>query len=164
MSTIKLALRNITSAGVRTWLNVIVLSIAFVSLIWLQGLMAGVFDRMKFDTIDSELGGGQYWHPAYDPYDPMTLEDAHGPIPSGLSELIFEEQALPILITMGAIFPEGRMQSALIKGLPPGQSILTLPSRSLEQKNPDIIPACTAAIHELYQLVGRCHAGRDTRG
>ena len=85
MSTIKLAFRNIISAGIRTWLNVTVLSVAFVSLIWLQGLMAGVFDQMKIDTINSELGGGQFWHQAYDPFDPLTLEDAHAPMPSGLT-------------------------------------------------------------------------------
>ena len=141
MSTIKLAFRNIISAGVRTWLNVIVLSVAFVSLIWLQGLMAGVFDQMKFDTIDSELGGGQFWHQAYDPFDPMTLEDAHGSIPPELSDLVSHDQALPILITMGAIFPEGRMQTALIKGILPGQRILTIPTSSLKQADPDIIPA-----------------------
>ncbi len=141
MSTIKLAFRNIYSAGVRTWLNVIVLSVAFVSLIWLQGLVGGMFGQMKIDTINSELGGGQFWHQAYDPFDPMTLEDAHAPMPSGIRELVSREQAVPILITMGAIFPEGRMQTVLIKGIPPGQNILSMPTRSLEQENPDVIPA-----------------------
>ena len=55
MSIIKLAFRNIYSAGVRTWLNVIVLSVAFVSLIWLQGMVGGMFGQMKIATIDSEL-------------------------------------------------------------------------------------------------------------
>jgi putative ABC transport system permease protein len=34
---IKLAYRNLIGAGLRTWLNVIVLSFAFVVILWLRG-------------------------------------------------------------------------------------------------------------------------------
>lgn len=141
MTTIKLAFRNIAGAGLRTWLNVFILSIAFVSLIWLVGLMEGTFEQIKIDTANTELGGGQYWHQAYDPFDPLTLEDAHGPISSSLIELISNDAATPILVTLGAIFPEGRVQTALIKGISPDQQILDLPTQSLLQENPDVIPA-----------------------
>ena len=42
MVIFKLALRNILGAGLRTWLNVFVLSLAFVSIIWMQGLIDGM--------------------------------------------------------------------------------------------------------------------------
>jgi len=38
MSFLKLALRNLLGARLRTWLNVIVLSFAFVAIIGLQGV------------------------------------------------------------------------------------------------------------------------------
>jgi len=141
MTTIKLAFRNIIGAGIRTWLNVFVLSIAFVSLIWLQGLMKGTFEQVKTDTINSELGGGQYWHRAYDPFDPLSLEDAHGRIPSQLRRLVSQGDALPILATLGAIFPEGREQMLFIKGIQPEQQILELPMQALQHGSQDIIPA-----------------------
>jgi len=141
MPTIRLALRNIVGAGVRTWLSVFVLSIAFVSLIWLQGLMKGTFEQIKTDTINSELGGGQYWHRAYDPFDPLTLEDSHARLPPSIADLVSQGRAVPILMTFGAIFPEGREQSTLIKGIPPEQRIVDMPTDSLRRGNPDAIPA-----------------------
>jgi len=141
MTTLRLAFRNIIGAGIRTWLNVFVLSIAFVSLIWLQGLMKGTFEQIKTDTINSELGGGQYWHSAYDPFDPLTLEDAHGRMPAALRELVHHGNALPILARLGAIFPEGREQIVIIKGIRPGQQILELPMRALEYGGEGAIPA-----------------------
>jgi len=38
MMTLKLALRNLLGAGMKTWLRVIVLSLAFVTIIALQGV------------------------------------------------------------------------------------------------------------------------------
>ncbi|MFC1692341.1 ABC transporter permease, partial [Candidatus Latescibacterota bacterium] len=80
MLIIKLALRNISGAGLRTWLNVFVLSLAFVLIIWMQGFINGMSRQIMNDTIDSEFGGGQFWHQVYDPYDPLTIEDSHAPL------------------------------------------------------------------------------------
>jgi len=58
MLTIKLAFRNIIGAGLRTWLNVFILSIAFLTIIWVQGVLEG-FNKQAMDAmIDMELGGG----------------------------------------------------------------------------------------------------------
>ena len=141
MLIIKLALRNIAGAGLRTWLNVFVLSLAFVLIIWMQGLIQGMSRQLMNDTIDSEFGGGQFRHQAYDPYDPLTIEDSHAPLSTRLNEIISGGQATPILITSGAIFPEGRVQSALLKGIDPGQQIISIPAGDLESENPDAIPA-----------------------
>ncbi len=141
MLIIKLAFRNITGAGLRTWLSVFVLSLAFVFIIWMQGFIDGMSRQLMNDTIDSEFGGGQFWHQAYDPYDPLTIEDSHSPLSTLLNDIIYGGHATPILITSGAIFPEGRMQSALLKGIDPGQQIISVPAEDLGSDNPDAVPA-----------------------
>lgn len=141
MLTIKLAYRNIMGAGFRTWLNIFILSVAFVALIWMIGLINGVYDQLERDTIDTELGGGQFRHHAYDPLNPLTLKDAHGLISPVLNGLVSQGLAVPILITSGAMYPEGRAQSTIIKGIPPDQGILSLPAQSLARENRGITPA-----------------------
>jgi putative ABC transport system permease protein len=132
MITIKLALRNLLGAGLRTWLNVIVLSFSFVVIIWLKGLLDGWDRQAKNDMISWELGGGQYWQRNYDPDDPYTLNDSHEKIPEKWKELITGGEMTPILIVQGTLYPFGRMQSILIKGIDPAQTILSLPTSSLK--------------------------------
>jgi putative ABC transport system permease protein len=141
MLILKLAFRNILGAGLRTWLNVIVLSIAFVLIIWTQGMIAGINNQAMTTLIDIAYGGGQFWHQAYDPYDPLTLEDAHAPLSASLQDLVAKGQATPILVTSGAIFPGGRVQTVLLKGIDPDQQILTIPSKFLKNDDPNVIPA-----------------------
>jgi putative ABC transport system permease protein len=135
-----LAVRNIIGAGLRTWLNVVALSFSFVAIIFLQGLYTGMNDQVERATIDGFYGGGQYWQQAYDPYDPLTLPDAHAPVPAGLLTLIAHNQATPILIRPATIYPEGRFQSILLKGIDPDQKILSIPSSFLKSDT-GIIPA-----------------------
>jgi hypothetical protein len=82
----KLALRNLLGAGLRTWLNVVVLSFAFVVIIWTQGLYQGMNDQAERASVDAILGGGQYWQENYDPLDVLSLEDAHAVIPEELRQ------------------------------------------------------------------------------
>jgi len=141
MLTIKLAFRNIVGAGLRTWLNVFVLSFAFVAILWIQGLINGQAKQIMNLMIDTELGGGQFWHKDYEPFDPLTLEESHGPVPAALEDLISSKRATPILITSGAIYPDGRVQSALLKGIDPDQVILDIPADILKKDSPVTIPA-----------------------
>lgn len=131
MMVLKLAFSNLLGAGLRTWLNVIVLSFSFVVIIWLKGLLDGWDRQAKNDMISWELGGGQYWQKNYDPNDPFTLNDSHDKIPEELSAFISEGKMTAILITQGTIYPSGRMQSILVKGIDPGQVILSLPTSVL---------------------------------
>jgi putative ABC transport system permease protein len=141
MLTFKLAFRNIIGAGLRTWLNVFVLSLAFVMIIWVQGLIQGMSEHAVTTMIDFEYGGGQFWHSAYDPYDPFTLEQSHAPLSPALAELAAKGNATPILVTSGAIYPDGRVQSAVLRGIDPAQDILQIPSRYLAEAETDAIPA-----------------------
>ena len=132
MISLKLAYRNLVGAGLRTWLNVGVLSFIYVLIIWHQGLFSGMYSQASRDLIADEVAGGQYWHRNYDPFDPWSLEEAHGPVPEPLRPLVRENKAVPILIRQGTIFPQGRVQSVLIRGIEPDQSLLDLPTAALK--------------------------------
>ncbi len=131
MMLLKLAVRNLLNAGLRTWLNVFVLSLAFVLIIAVQGLIQGMNRQAEEAMIATEVGGGHFQHPAYDPYDPLTLTDAHGPLPAPLASLAASGQAAPVLVTQGTIYPSGRLYTVLVKGIDPGQKILNLPTSFL---------------------------------
>jgi putative ABC transport system permease protein len=139
MLIFKLAFRNIISAGLKTWLNVIALSFAFVAIISLQGFYEGLNDQVEHATIDALYGGGQYWQKGYDPYDPLSFEDAHAQIQPKLQTLINEKSATAILIRTATIYPQGRFRSIILKGIDPDQTILSIPS-SLLKSGPDGIP------------------------
>ena len=128
---LKLAMRNLMGAGIRTWLNALVLSLCFVIIIWAQGLYDGMTRQVSDVRIRLEIGGGQYWHPHYDAYDPFSLQDAHAKLPRQLRYLVEKSRATPILIRPGAIYPDGHMQSVLLKGVDPEQMILEFPSKFL---------------------------------
>jgi len=123
----KLAFRNLIGNGAKTWLNALVLSLSFVAIIWGQSLFEGMDKEMSKVTIDQQAGGGQYWAGAYDPYDPLTIDDAPRTIPADLAAAASAGRAVPILIVTGTIYPNGRMTTALLKGVDPGQKILKLP-------------------------------------
>lgn len=137
---IKLALRNLIRAGLRTWLNVIVLSFSFVIIIFMKGVMIGWDHQAKTDMTNWEIGGGQFWHEKYDPIDPFTLTESHAPVPDILKDEILKGDCEPFLIVAGTIYPQGRLQSIKIKGINPDQSIFLLPSDKLNIST-DAIPA-----------------------
>ncbi len=149
MIILKMVAKNLRGAGIRTWLNVAVLSISFVAIIWTQGLYLGMNEQASRALIDTLYGGGQYWEEHYDPYDALTLDEAHAPIPEELQRLIDLGRAVPMLIAQATAFPKGRSASIQLKGIPPEQTLLTLPSFSLQEQE-GTIPA----------FIGRRTAGK----
>jgi ABC-type lipoprotein release transport system permease subunit len=148
MLAFKLALRNLLGAGLRTWLNVIVLSFSFIVIIWTKGLLEGWDRQAKNDMISWEIASGQYWHQQYDPYDPFTLSDSHAKVPQQFSTQGSDSVIIPLLITQGTIYPQGRMHSVIIKGIPVEQSVIELPTRLMnadEGEIPAIIGKSMAA-------------------
>lgn len=131
----KLAFRNIAAAGLRTILNVVVLSICFVVIIWTQSLYKGMFDHSRQLSIDYDIAAGQYWSSNYEPYDPFSIDTAHAKIPTVLINDILLKKSEPILIKQATIYPEGRMQSVLMKGINPNQTITHLPTYLLDQSD-----------------------------
>lgn len=144
-TALKLAYRNLIGAGLRTWLNVIVLSFSFVVIIWLKGIMVGWDHQAKTDMANWEIGGGQYWHEQYDPYDPFTLSESHAPVPQEFEDEIAGGNMEPMLVVQGTIYPQGRMQSIAIKGINPKQEIFLLPTHKLDTVT-DAVPAIIGAV------------------
>jgi putative ABC transport system permease protein len=138
MIAFKLAYRNLIGAGLRTLLIVIVLSLAYVLIIFMNGIYQGWDRQAKFDMIDWEVGQGQYWHEHYDPYDPTTLADAHGPVPVEFKQAVASGNAASILVTQATIYPEGRMMGILIKGIDPKQKVLSIPTSLFPKENREV--------------------------
>ena len=152
MILLKLAFRNLIGAGMRTWLNVIVLSFSFVVIVWTQGLYDGMYDQAMHAKTDWEIGGGEFWHKNYDPYDPLSLEKSHGILPESLQELVRKGKATPILITQATMYPDGRLVPVLLKGIDPDQRILKMPAKALKD---------SAACCDLPALIGERMASRS---
>ena len=144
MLALKLAYRNLIGGKLRTVLNVLVLSFAYVIIIWQKGLINGWAVQAERDTENWEIGGGQYWHETYDPYDPFTIKDSHAPIPELAQVAINKGNITPILISQGSIYPDGRVQNVLIKGVDPKQTVIELPTSHLDV-DIDEIPAILGA-------------------
>ncbi len=118
---LKLAYKNLIGAGLRTWLNVIVLAFAFLMIIFFNGLLDGWNQQAKRDSIAWDFGQGHVLHPDYDPFDPFTILDGHGKIENtdGLE---------PILIRQASIYPDGRSISVALKGISTEQKNLEIPT------------------------------------
>ena len=131
MLAIKLAFKNLMGAGLRTWLNVTVLSFAFVIIVFYNGIIDGWNRQSRKDTIEWELGKGQFWHPEYDRYDPLTIADAHEVMSEEVQLEVKKKNLAPVLIAQANAFPQGRMKSVILKGVDPGQTILKLSASRL---------------------------------
>lgn len=130
---LQLAYRNLIGAGLRTWLNVVVLAFAFILIIFFNGWLDGWNQQAKSDTIAWEYGHGHLLHKNYDPYDPFTLQDGHGEF-----DAQWTKNACPILICQASIYPNGRMMTVSLKGIDTQQTILDFPTASLTKNKANI--------------------------
>jgi ABC-type lipoprotein release transport system permease subunit len=135
MLSLKLAFKNLMGAGLRTWLNVLALSFAFVLIIFYNGMIDGWNRQAQRDTAAWETGVGQFWHPAYDKYDPFTIEDSHTPISEDVLKEIENKTLAPVLVSQATAYPQGRAMGVILRGIDPAQEVLELPSSKLPQSN-----------------------------
>jgi ABC-type lipoprotein release transport system permease subunit len=140
MTLFKLALRNMLGGGIKAALRVIVLSITFVVIIAMLGLILGVNEQATQAMIAGDIGGGQYWHERYDPQDLLNLPDAHGVVPGELGRLVDAGRATPILAVQGFMYAGGSFRPVVLKGIDPKQQVLSLPS-SVLAKTTEGVPA-----------------------
>jgi ABC-type lipoprotein release transport system permease subunit len=138
MIAFKLAYKNLMGAGLRTLLIVFVLSLAYVLIIYMNGIYQGWDRQARIETIAWEVAEGQYWQEIYDPYDPITLVDAHAPVPAVLEAEAAKGNAAPVLITQATIYPEGRMMGVMLRGIDSRQKILSLPTDDLDPNSEEI--------------------------
>jgi len=138
MILFKTALRSLIGNGLKTWLNVFVLSVSFVMIIVLQGILKGWSEQAVSDTVKWEIAGGQYWQEKYDPFDPFALDSSAAKIPEILKTDVHQHLAEPILINQANIYPNGRMQGALLRGIHPDQKLLNIPTAKLKTSSDEI--------------------------
>ena len=136
----KIAIKNLLGAKLRTWLNVFVTSLSFFMIILFSAMYDGMREHAKQVTIDTEIAGGSYWHPKYDPLDPMTFEDAHSVPPSAIKGLVNQEKAFPVLVSQASIYPNGRIMPVIMKGIIPEQNIVNMPTKMLAGHDKIAIP------------------------
>ncbi|WP_211093362.1 ABC transporter permease [Flammeovirga agarivorans] len=120
----RLAFRNIISSGLRTWLTIITLSLAFVMILFFNSLYMGWEYQGIKDQVNWEFAEGQLIHADYDKMDPFTIESGHGQ---------YSENAhlTPVLIRQANIYPDGRMLPILLKGIASEQDVVKLPTKVL---------------------------------
>jgi len=135
MLALKLAFKNLLGAGLRTWLNVSVLSFAFVLIIFFNGMIDGWNRQGRKDTIAWETGKGQFWHPEYDRFDPYTIESANGLMSPEILKEAELKRLVPILVVQATAFPQGRSLAVILKGIDPLQTVLELPVTALNSYN-----------------------------
>ena len=128
---LKIALKNLLGARLRTFLNVLVTAFSFFLILFMSAMYDGMLQHAKQVTMDTEIAGGAYWHPEYDPLDPMTFEDAHSVPPSAIQALIDKNKAFPVLVSQASIYPGGRIMPTIMKGIPPVQRIVNMPTDAL---------------------------------
>jgi len=135
-----IAIKNLLGAGIRTWLNVFVTSVSIFMIIFSSGMYSGMMEHAMKVSIDTEIAGGAYWHPKYDPYDPITFENSHSKIPSELKKIVNDNKALEVLVNQAAIYPNGRIVPVIMKGITADQSILNIPTKELLKYDGNNIP------------------------
>ncbi len=135
MLSLNLAFKNLLGAGLRTWLNVIALSFAFVLIIFYNGMIDGWNRQGSRDTRAWETGEGQFWHPAYDRFDPYTIEDSHRPLSNEVLAEIEKKNLAPVLVAQATAYPQGRSIGVTLRGVDPEQTILSLPTADLPSSN-----------------------------
>ncbi len=136
----KIAIKNLLGARLRTFLNVLVTAFSFFLILFISAMYNGMLEHAKQVTMDTEIAGGAYWHPEYDPLDPMTFEDAHSALPGDLQLLVDQKKAFPVLVSQASIYPGGRIMPAIMKGIPPGQNIVNMPTDALSGHDDIAIP------------------------
>ena len=137
---LKIAYKNLIGAGIRTWLNVLVTSISLFMIIFSSGMYEGMIKHAMRVSIDTEVANGAYWHPDYDPLDPISFENSHSKPPPFLKSLVNDKNALEVLVSQAAIYPDGRIMPVLMKGITLDQDILKIPTKNLLNHTSQTIP------------------------
>ena len=133
-------MKNLLGAKLRTWLNVFVTAISFFMIIFISAMYDGMREHAMQVSIDTEIAGGAYWHPEYDPLDPMTFEDAHSVPPDAVRALVDQKKAIPVLVSQASIYPNGRIMPVIMKGINPVQNIVNMPTQMLANNDEITIP------------------------
>lgn len=128
---IKFALKNLIGAGIRTWLNSLILAIVLIVIILLQGIYDGFQNQVEKIRIAEETGLSQLWNRNLDPLNPLTFKKNIGSIPRDLSVDLEGGTIAAILFSSAVIFPHNRLSPVILKGINPNQKVLSFPTEYL---------------------------------
>lgn len=137
---LRLAFRNIIANGWRSLINIVVVSIVLIIMIWTQAMYYSWIRLAETQQTDWEYGKGLLQVRSYDLYDPLSYEDSYAPVPEALKQAVQENEIVPILLAPAAIYPQSRMQSAIVKGIPQDQEAIVFPSAKLNNERSDLVP------------------------
>lgn len=141
MMLIKLANRNILGNGWRSVINMFILAFVLVGMIWMMAMFHSWTYRATQQMRDWEHGEGLLRLKGYDPYDGFTWDKSHAPLSKEMQSAVDRGDMLPILLSPAVIYPEGRMMSVQVRGIPAGQSLLKLPTTVLADSSSGYTPA-----------------------
>ncbi len=136
----KIAIKNLLGDRLRTFLNVLITAFSFFLILFMSAMYNGMLEHAKQVTMDTEIAGGAYWHPRYDPLDPMAFEEAHSVLPEEIRSLVNQKKAFPVLVSQASIYPGGRIMPAIMKGIPADQNIVNMPTEVFFDRDDIAIP------------------------
>ena len=139
--SLKLALRNIVGNGWRSLINIGMIAVVLIGMVFMETMYHSWLLQAKTQQRDWEYAGGMLRVKSYDPFDAFSWEGSHAPLPAAAQELVEQGRAVPVLFTPGVIYPHGSMVSAMIKGIPRGQTLLKYPSALLAESSSGYAPA-----------------------
>lgn len=136
----KLALRNILNNGWRSLINVLILSIVLIIIIWMQATLHSWTSQAEIQQGLWEYGEGILRARNYDPFDPLSFDESYAKIPAEYEAGVASGELVPILLSPATIYPQMRMQSAVLKGIPQKQDVVAFPSEKLYFEEGDLVP------------------------
>ncbi len=135
MLVVKSAIKNLSRAGLKTLLNVSVLSITFVIILFYNGMLDGWNRQAINDSREWETGYGQLWHPLYDPYDPYSFQDAHASMNDQIIQNIDSGLLTPVLVSQATAYPGNRLVNVILKGIRKDQNVIAIEGKYLDTEN-----------------------------
>lgn len=126
------AFKNLLGAGIRTWLNTIILAIVLVAILFLQGVYDGFQRQTEKIRTQEETGLSQLWYKKLNPQDPITFQKNLGSL-EPISRNLESNSSTAILLVSGIIYPQNRLQPIIIKGIEPNQSVLKINTSPLSE-------------------------------
>ena len=149
---LKLANRNIIGNGWRSLINISILSLVLVGMIWMLSMLFSWINLSKEQLKDWEHGKGMLWHQDFDPYDGFSWDKSAAPITPAQQEAIDAGKAVPILLSSAVAYPQGRMMSCLVKGIPPEQTLLKIPGSQLMENGAQVPAMLGSALAKTMRL------------
>ncbi len=138
---LRLALRNILGNGWRSLINMMILCVVLVGIIWMQAMYFSWIRAAETQQKDWVFAQGMLRVRSYDPFDAFSWDDSYAPVPSTLDQAVRAGEVVPVLYSPATFYPQGRMISGMVKGIPTGQKLLKFPSQYLEAEAGTFIPA-----------------------